>query len=865
MVRGKTLAAATGGTVAGAWDPATATREMMRFAMQENFTAGEFRSVFGSSGEILGQSKAEDLVREAYDSVPGAGKGVKGGVFSYLKGVDERAVSMGRSQLFWGGPSELRGAGVKGSLEPRIFEQLTGEAWGGTGETIKKELYQRLEVSNAHKLQAHGEITKTLQSLSGQLKPSGTVMSAMDMDPAAFRQFMEKGGGFMDLGKGMGTMYVPNATAMDALQPYTAPGGQAVYSDLSRIYTGVHRAARGMGSDVDPISEKTMTEQLGRARYDLYKHWAPGGKGAGAYMRGKQFGGSRFLEVASKVGNVTSTDPYTGVIGRGHAKRMAKELYEQDIITQKQLNSMLDIAAGKSKDKYLHGMVARHPMFGQFSAQAMRFRVADIGDSIILPAMQRNISFEGLEKQLPVALGTLTGMAADKDGDIAMAMLMGPDSSAKIKNLVTDRNNKYMQEQVSHTLRMQLIKAQRGADSTTMMQFETRMMADVQKMSLSQKQIPLLSTQLSRARAGVMSQLSGREARDSRFLLEWLEQTPISAKHIDPKLIPEGNLSGMYASIAESFKGASLGDKDAERQLIKQIQNMTKISGGGKDAGLHLLTGDLTLTKKSSQEISEAIGGGFQMRRLQGIDVENTVSAMFRGIREFDNTADSKYYDSLMARARTSGKQTMSASESSALLVEYAKRTGRAAGDIGAGAKGYTKVSRAAIAGENFLGAMGRGMLKHKKLIGFGFAGSLLIGAALSSPTKSLGPGSRSTAGDAEMVMKKASLDARSRAADRVTPDSLHPQTPPIGQPSAPNMPRGGAMIGSPMRKKYGIRGAGRGVNASALSQGLSGMTGGRGSVNVNITTRGNHANNGYRSISIQRHLVEHPTNRYPH
>jgi hypothetical protein len=111
-------------------------------------------------------------------------------------------------------------------------------------------------------------------------------------------------------------------------------------------------------------------------------------------------------------------------------------------------------------------------------------------------------------------------------------------------------------------------------------------------------------------------------------------------------------------------------------------------------------------------------------------------------------------------------------------LGKYLSFIGARAGTIGG--KVGASLSTAAMTAKNFLASAGLGILKHKKAVGFGFAGSLAIATILSKPDDLVGPGA-DTIPDARPMMRV------NKAGSQMKPEDVMPPEQPLGEPSPPS------------------------------------------------------------------------------
>jgi len=89
-------------------------------------------------------------------------------------------------------------------------------------------------------------------------------------------------------------------------------------------------------------------------------------------------------------------------------------------------------------------------------------------------------------------------------------------------------------------------------------------------------------------------------------------------------------------------------------------------------------------------------------------------------------------------------------------------------------------LSKASMTAKNFLASAGLGVLKHKKAVGFGFAGSIALATMLSKPDDLIGSG-RELIPDARPMMRV------NKAGSRMKPEDVMPPQQELGRPSPPS------------------------------------------------------------------------------
>jgi hypothetical protein len=128
------------------------------------------------------------------------------------------------------------------------------------------------------------------------------------------------------------------------------------------------------------------------------------------------------------------------------------------------------------------------------------------------------------------------------------------------------------------------------------------------------------------------------------------------------------------------------------------------------------------------------------------------------------------------------------------------------------------------------MGAAGEGIMRHKGLVGLGFAGSLMLAATLSSPNSIVGPGQA-------MIPARANMKV-GQASGRMKPEDVMGPQQTMGQPTAPNMLEGGreVMVAPEATPSYYVHAqAGDRVNVAQIAGQLRHRGGRFSTVDVNL------------------------------
>ncbi len=771
------------------YDHRTFVKNLMKFALTEaQLNPEEFGSVFGAAPYVLGLKSSQDW-RDFYNDVAHEGMSWK-----HMKAM-RKGIATGVAQTVFGGTKADTGAGAFGSIEPRAFELLRGGQLGTLGEDISADFMHRLAASNPETFMTHEALTKTLMSAGGKLSASGEIWDVKQnpYSSEAFQAFIDKGGGFIRA-PGMPDVFVPGSGAIPGMGTFTTAADTEVKGKLAGIF---HGYTREMSRAEDEMARSgifnTFLGQIG-------KEHAPSGKGTGAFLRGKGILGSRFLTGVSQAKGQRTVSPFSAGLPESYGLDMLSEL---EAIGHDVTGMRSDFLAGKD----VPGILIRHPIIGQYSVQPVNYHILrGVEDPVMtLPSVAASIRLAGEEKANPINLSPLVGAAGDLDGDIFSASLVNPDLSKKIRHQFTNANNETTNAYLHHTIRAQLIKAKAaGGGAAEEITTFRKMIADAKKLATAQEWVGRLSNELSGAREAVGSRMSGQKAADARFLLEWLEQVPISGKHLKAQDVLEERMSSFFETIESSLR-----TRNPER-MTEAVQGILRNSDSVTQ---RLLTESIKI-EEGADQIRKVTGVSGFRDFLPGINLSNTVDSIMNSLQMADAAGSTEALKMATARRTVTEKTLGRYLDKMGNLLT--RKEGLMAG-----------VSSATETAKNVLGQLGESMIKHKKAIGFGFAGSLALATILSTPKESIGPGSSIDRGTINM--------RPSKAANRMEP--LPPQQN-LGAPTVPSMISNRSMIApgsDSVRMSVKARSSGR-VNGGYIGN-RARLAGGR-NVNVNVNVR---------------------------
>lgn len=541
------------------------------------------------------------------------------------------------SQLFFGGPKEMTGAGNITKMDPRLFTLIKSSNPAGMGEDFSKDIISRINKWNPSKTALHGELLKTVESLAGQANPQDweTTIGAKELSNPNVIENLKRKGGFVETGLSKAPrVYIPGYENIPELSPRLVGTGAYVdTSESSKILNSMVRDIRAFNTGTKPFSEAEMLERFeGQGGYlaRLTQEVATAGKGAGSIARG-EIAGSRALTLLS---NIDSEDqskwrkaidiPGMNEIQRsrivGINWNKAQEMFKE----MESLYGIEAISSMKSRfqqGELIAGMAMRHPTIGPYSAQPVLFKNAETAEDVMLNAGNRktfsmiSASGEVISKELEI--GPLTGWAADKDADTIAAIMMEPTQELKMRQTLLDPNSEFYKTQqkqyMDHSIRMQLLKPKASKTADVNATLAEKAAASSVKLAATQEEVGRISVALTKARTAIMaSNLDQASKLQNLSMLEWLEQVPISAKHASVQDV----LSGLFQ---------------------KGLQN-TKMGVSGTDP--RLLEGAISeLAENVSPEFRGLFNEGITLNgeQISGFNVSQRARDIVNSVNEFNS------------------------------------------------------------------------------------------------------------------------------------------------------------------------------------------------------------------------------------
>jgi len=769
-------------------------------------------------------------------------KGGAAGIYDWMTGqgmeISEREAremslgkAVGTTQMFFGGLGGP-GAGRAATIEPRMFELAGGAHFGALGPKIQKDIAERMMGFYPERLMEQSELEKALGSVTGLKKVSGA-RSAQEIS-AGLKDMsslaMPSEAGYLRI-KGVGDIYMPSATNLKQLAGYKTATGKVVNTDLSRAYRNVIDAAGEY--DARNLTKEGMMAQVDKLGSELAYSKALTVGGVGGLLRGRLPGSMALTAVQPGIRDVNILkDRFTAGITANYAEKMFKDL-------EKLGHDVTGMQKKFMAGERIAGMVARHPHIGPYSTQAVWFRKIAGKEAVIAMNTEvrntvmaqgklegnalRKFQRDGARRiaegaASPILLSPMIGMAADTDGDVISAILAGPQLE---KNLATHlADPEAMAAYREHSIRTQILKAKAGQEGVTSLR--QIMAGQTVAVGITKRPGALgkVSMALQEGRAAVLAnagKLSGADSQKALGLLEWMENTPISGKHI--KASESTKMIDLFDQIAQSMKSRDGGSISNVARSV-----MDKSTAEGKAA----LEGGLTAL------IEDPISGRRTTEFIPGIGIDKTAQNVAHSLRAMENVQVGgvnafRLRNLLMGKAKPSGareiaamsnREALAMSPYGSFFADVATPKGSMANVV---SKGMSMVNR--------MGAAGRSMIPWAKPVALGGAAAIGLATILSAPPRTLGPGANTP--------PRPILQSGSGGSN--LPVGGHSGSATRGSPSAPS-PIGSAntaRIAGPSRHKISILGqSDGGADYSSLSQQLRNAVGGQASVSSTINDR---------------------------
>jgi hypothetical protein len=510
--------------------------------------------------------------------------------FSTSLSLEGKSGGFGVSQLYFGGAKDLTGAGNIGTIEPRIFTLLDASNPGKLGQELNSEFLERMIKWNPGKVTMQEEIMKSINSLQGGVAPTSDsfVLGLDELKDKAKTGDLFRRGGFVATGTDkMPHVYIPGYEQVPELHPRMVDTGAVVdTSQPGKIYRGILSDIKAMNSTSGILSEEQFMENMsgkGGHLSQLLREGAIAGKGAGAITRG-EVPGSRGLTVLSNIDskNQGAFNQFLSKISEKYRDRVVgiSDKYAGQMFEEMEKLYGIDAVSGMKQrfnsGELIAGMGMRHPTIGTYSMQPVLFKKEATDEAVaLISERMKDVTFSSPAGSITKSIqtGILPGLAADKDADTVMAMLLSPQMEEKMRNQLMNVEsvlNSQLDSYRDHSIRMQLLKPKAAKGADIGVSLADRRAAESTKLALTSEEVGMLSTNLTKSRVAVMSSnLPESRKLTSLSLLEWLEQQPISGKHVAVK----DAMSGIFETQIEALKTGSQGNAPL---LQAAIEDMTQ-------------------------------------------------------------------------------------------------------------------------------------------------------------------------------------------------------------------------------------------------------------------------------------------------
>lgn len=719
------------------------------------------------------------------------------------------------TQFFYGGPGSA-GAGGLATIEPRLFELLGSPHFGATGAEIQSEIAGRMIQQYPFRLAEQAELDRLFANLTKPGQIAGAMSPAAFLEDVNLRKTTLAAEATALHIPGIGDIAIPAEGTVKQLAGRVTPEGKILESQLGIEYRKMaEQAALYAAGD---INKKDMLRSLDQLAGKVGHAKALTVSGAGGLLRGR-LPGSRFLTAVTPTADIKLPDAQTIGISQEYADEMFQDM--ERLYGRK---SMAEMRARFEAGEAIAGIAARHPTIGPYSTQAVKFQRVNVkGAYAVVNEMLKNVTATGLGEEAmnlgALRFSPLVGMAGDTDGDMIAAMFASPQLERSLTQHLGEQTSLDLYQQYS--IRSQVLKAKAMPAEVSL---AARRAGDVIKLGIPQVQLGRVSLALQSAKAAVLTnpRVAARETMDALGLLEWLEQTPISGKHLPADKARE------MVDLFNEIEG-SIRKRDANRLADTARDVLARADIAGKKA---LREGfEITLEDIASGKITK--------QHIPGIRIQDTSRIIMESLRASEALLEGRL-SSEAARGMLMGKFGPAGAEA---VRELFSKTTLAKSPFGAlfapmevaGARGhFAKVSSRIMTMSNKLMSMGERALTYAKPLAIGTGIAVGLSALLSKPAPSFAPGQTSpptpdmTSGSGGMnvppdVMMPQGVEGSPRAA-------LSVQTANTARVSAQSRPS---------RKQIYIQGTMPGsANTAEINRQLRDAVGGRARINSSVSDR---------------------------
>lgn len=630
------------------------------------------------------------------------------------------------------------GSGKLGTIEPRLYELLSSPHLGELGPMLQEEISTRMFGRYGFRAEEQRALAASISSMIGLRGRAGAL-------PSAWTQAMSQAGGLLNI-PGMGDVSIPSTQAISQLASYKTAAGMEVRPQLGVAYEQLIEDARKLQTGA--ISQQEMRKSIEAVREEAQRAYSGTVTGKGGLLRGR-LEGSRFLTAVPIQPGIELARNEIGITAE-YARMMLTDI---ERIHGK--GAAEEVASKLFSGASVGAAVMRHPVIGPYSTAAVAAKIipgegpmAMFGEQF----MEATLMGPTPQRIGGIRISPAIGMAMDYDADVVNMMLLSgaTERKAYVASISADYD--------AYAIRSQLLKAKKGVSAGAITIHEAAAGAAL-RMRVPKERLGLISESLQTARAAMLaSKVESGRVMNALGFLEWLEQAPISSKHVPAG--QEKSMLSLFANIRQSV---------INRDQEKLAQSALSIVGKGT-LGEQFMRGGgrVRLTGPS----------GTRLVNVPGVDVERAASDITAAIGEF-NFKGIEGVSPSRIRQLIRGRGAAASAKESELLVRHGIR---GVSPFGAffqtvDAPGATAAATRELGSmRNRIAATGGRLLEHAKPIAIGFAAAIGIGMLLSRPPK---------------MMSQQGLEAprprlkKQPASERMSPESV------------PNI-AGDAVVGSP-------------------------------------------------------------------
>ncbi len=734
----------------------------------------KFAKIFGLTGTVFGENEydaqgklvkeglSERMIKEAF-RVAAEKTGIAPASASTIQAyidAGQSGAAYGVARQFLGDHMSMQGAGKMGTLEGRSMMIMTGHSFGERGEEMSMDFLKRMKAfdlgpEGSEKWRVREELQRSLKTI---IEPTHIPKGAAVIDltgkiesSQVIKKMAEQGQNALVTGQDVWLktgankgVYLPSMD-LPGMAEKTIETGRGDIKASAVLRNQYTRFIQDVAGGVTP------SEALGDLQDAILPHSVEfSKKGMGGVLKGS-LPGSRSL-VASSRSSSEEIMQRANVVGisKKNVQRMVKEMVDTDLYDEKQVAQIQAFATRLEAGETVGGTITRHPFIGSHSVQKTLFQIVDEADDVIvMPEIAVDIG-KG-DSRTRLKLGAMLGLAGDYDFDTIIASFVDPLSEQTIaREMDFSRSSDYYERYMQHQIRYQMLDVNKtGASTGTLSNTEDA----AGKMQVKERYVGRLSNEMTKVKFAASSFIKNPERAANVFALtEWLEQKPISSKHLNPAdlEVAMAKLLGTFEGGAKNWKDMHLAlksfiDEDSAKNIVLSQEDVAAIKKG---TGYQI--------KAKANKLGQVVIKGFDLEQLSKDIFHAQTRARETGFNE---------------KLQTFKGTTRGAAAAKSILELY----GSATAGMGRAASVADQVL------SNIMGAAGQsGILHHRGIQAAMALGSLAgLGSMLSQPKEMVGPGKH--------------LDSRARmnmskGTKRIKKDDVKPPRAPIGTPTSPSM-----------------------------------------------------------------------------